>query len=186
MRRLNPESFGPNRRAPPRRPALVHAAPSQRQARMKKIERYVVVALCVAIGWFYFWTARSNDEPWNFGAEQNDYYNRLVDGWRAGQLHMKVEVPAELVTLRDPYDPNLRPPGLGLHDASLYRGKYYLYFGVAPVVTLLLPFRLLTGVPMPLPLAVILFTFSGFLISTATWLMIRRRYFPATGIFFNG
>lgn len=37
---------------------------------------------------------------------------------------MKVEVPAALLALKNPYDPAERPPGLGLHDASYYQGKY--------------------------------------------------------------
>src|SRR4051812_15161928 len=95
-------------------------------------ERALVVVLCGAIGWFYLWTAQSNNDPWKFGTEQNDYYNFLIDGWLDGQLNMKVPVAPELLALPDPYDPALRPPGLGLHDASFYKGKYYLYFGAAP------------------------------------------------------
>ncbi|MDO8539149.1 MAG: hypothetical protein Q7S40_01805 [Opitutaceae bacterium] len=138
--------------------------------------------LCVAIGGFYLWTVRSNGNAWKFGQEQRDYYNLLIDGWLDGHLHLKVDVPAALLQLPDPYDPKARPSGLGLHDASFYRGKYYLYFGAGPVVTLMLPFRVLTRVDLPLPLAVLIFVYVGFLASAATFLAIRRRYFPETGV----
>src|SRR5687767_12808729 len=105
------------------------------------LERLVAVAVAVALGWFYLWTMRSSGEPWRFGEEQSDYYNLLVDGYLAGQLHMKVAVPPELAQLENPYDPAKRG-GLGLHDTSFYRGKYYLYFGVGPIVTVMMPFRL--------------------------------------------
>ena len=144
-------------------------------------ERVVLALLGVVVGWFYVWTVDSSGEGWGFGKEQNDYYNLLIDGWLDGHLHLKVDVPAELLRLKDPYDPTVRPPGLGLHDASFYRGHYYLYFGAAPVVTLMLPFRLLTGTDLPLPAAAVIFVYAGFLASLATWLAVRRRYFPESG-----
>ncbi|MCX6955666.1 MAG: hypothetical protein NTV51_26275 [Verrucomicrobia bacterium] len=96
---------------------------------------------------------------------------------------MKVEVPEVLLKLADPYNPANRPPGVALHDASMYRGHYYIYFGAAPVVTLMLPFRVLSGgTALPLPMAVLTFTMAGFLVSVGIFLAIRRRYFPETGI----
>ena len=41
-------------------------------SRMKRFERWLVVAGCAAVGWFYFWTVDSNGEAWNFGEEQRD------------------------------------------------------------------------------------------------------------------
>ncbi len=149
----------------------------------RALERLLVVALCAAVGWFYVWTVRSNNDEWNFDPEQDDYYNLLIDGWLDGQLHMKVPVPDALLQLKDPYDPTLRPPDLGLHDASFYRGKYYLYFGAAPVVLLMLPYRLITGVDLPQAVAIFIFAYGGFLVSVATWRSVRRRYFPETGVF---
>ena len=64
-----------------------------------KIERLAIFVLCVSIGWFYLWTVRSSGDSWKFGHEQNDYYNLLIDGYLAGQLHMKVEVPDALLKL---------------------------------------------------------------------------------------
>ena len=111
---------------------------------MRHAERWLVLALCGMIGWFYVWTVRSSGDPWKFGREQRDYYNLLIDGYLDGQLHMKVDVPAALLALKDPYDPAQRPVGVGLHDASFYKGKYYVYFGAAPMIVLILPFRLLS------------------------------------------
>lgn len=149
---------------------------------MKTSERIVVVALCALVGWFYVWTARSSGDKWKFGQEQRDYYNLLIDGYLDGQLHMKVEVPQALLDLKDPYDPGQRPLGLGLHDASFYRGKYYVYFGAAPMIVLMLPFRLITGVDLPLVVAVLIYVYGGFLASVAVGLALRRRYFPAAGL----
>jgi 4-amino-4-deoxy-L-arabinose transferase-like glycosyltransferase len=148
---------------------------------MRTTHRVVFVAMALLVGAFHLWTIRSTNDAWSFGEEQRDYYNRLIDGWLEGQLHMKVEVPAALLALKNPYDPAERPPGLGLHDASYYQGKYYLYFGAAPMVTLMLPFRVLTGMDLPQPVAVLVFVYGGFLASAAVWRAVQRRYFPETG-----
>jgi hypothetical protein len=138
--------------------------------------------IAVAVGVFYIWSARTEDASWNFGQRQTDYYNLLVDGMLDGHLSLKVDVPPELLAIADPYNPANRPPGVGLHDASLYHGKYYLYFGVAPVVTLLLPFRILTHTALPVPAAVVIFSYAGFLVSGCTWWLVRRRYFPGASV----
>lgn len=149
---------------------------------MRSTERLLVAGLALLVAAFQLWTLRSTNAPLHFGQEQRDYYNLLLDGWLDGQLHLKVEVPAALRALDNPYDPALRPPGLGLHDASYYQGRYYLYFGVAPVVTLLLPFRLLTGTDLPQPVAVLVFVYGAFLASVALWRAIQRRHFPTASL----
>ena len=149
---------------------------------MRNVQRWLVVALCVAIGWFYVWTVRSSGEAWSFGTEHRDYYNLLIDGYLEGQLHMKVSVPEALLQLRNPYDPTERPAGLGLHDASFYKGRYYVYFGAAPMMVLMLPFRLLTGMDLPLVVAVLVFVYAGFLIGVRLWLAVKRRYFSETSL----
>jgi hypothetical protein len=49
-------------------------------------------------------------------------YNRLVDGFRAGQLNLKVDVPTGFTQLADPYDPAAnalyRTAKYGLYDLS--------------------------------------------------------------------
>jgi len=65
-------------------------------------------------------------------------------------------------------------------DASYYKGRYYLYFGLTPAVTLLWPYAVLTGREMPTGAAVVIFCCIGFLAGSATWLAFRRRYFPTS------
>ncbi len=148
---------------------------------MKSFERILLLVVAMGVLVFDVWTVRSSGDPWNFGKKQSDYYNLLLAGWLDGQLAMKVDVPAALLQMPNPYDPAQRPAGLALHDASLYRGKYYLYFGVAPVVVLMLPFRLLTGIDLPLPVTEIAFVYGAFLASTAVWLRMRQKYFSDAG-----
>lgn len=150
-----------------------HVAPRRDQA----------LALCVigAIVWCYCWTATSNSPehpPW-FGDQPGSYYAGLVDGFKHGHLYLDLPVDPRLVQAPDPYLPALR--ALVPHDLSYFRGHYYIYYGVAPVVALELPWRLITGRHLPPATAVVIFVTIGFLSATALWLSVRRRYFPHSG-----
>src|SRR5436305_22773 len=139
-----------------------HAGNARRSGAILR-ERFIVACVLLLVGWFDVWTVRSSGDPWKFGQKQRDYYNLLIDGFLDGQLAMKVDVPEALLKLPDPYDPRTRPAGLALHDASYFKGRYYLYFGVGPVVVLMLPFRLLSGTDLPQAVAVLIFVYAGFL-----------------------
>jgi hypothetical protein len=67
----------------------------------------------------------------------------MAEGFRSGHLYILAVPAAELLVAADPYtDANV---ALGLWDASLYRGHYYLYWGPVPAL-LLLAFKVLTGI----------------------------------------
>jgi hypothetical protein len=129
----------------------------------------------------YVWTvnAASGLDAAKGHALTYDYYNHLVHGFLKGHLYLDVEVPAALKALPDPYDP-VANRDIGLIDTSYYHGHYYLYFGPAPAVTLMLPFRWLTGIDLPTGWAVLIFSSIGFVTASALWLAIRARYFAGT------
>jgi hypothetical protein len=135
------------------------------------------VLLLAAVGWFYFWTAVPEANWSLLSPEASGYYSLLTRGMAKGHLYLDRAADPFLATLKNPADPIARA-GHGMHDASYYRGHYYLYFGVTPVVVLLLPFRLLTGHLLDESLASPLFCFVGFLISVRLLRQVRRRYFP--------
>ena len=125
---------------------------------------------------FYFWTAASGGQRAAFGGDTNDYYNLLARGFLDGHLHMKVTPdPALRVEL-----PNrvMTPDAAWLLDASFYRGKYYLYFGATPALTLFVPWRVLTGTDFPEWAAVPLLAAGAFLIALAWLAGMRREFFP--------
>src|SRR5215471_15087803 len=84
-------------------------------------------AASLLILWFYLWTA-SSGLPFAVGRPQEGFYNLLTRALLRGQLHLPVEPRPEMFELQEPYDPGKNAP-YRFHDASLYRGKYYLYFG---------------------------------------------------------
>jgi len=94
------------------------------------------------------------------GAE-TDLYPLLARGFLHGHLYLDAAVPTQLAGAADPYNPAGRPVPY-LHDVSLFSGRYYLYFGPAPALTLFLPYRLLTGRDLPSPAAVLFFCLWGY------------------------
>ena len=160
---------------PPRPPSVPPAAAARRWR-----EWFGLTAIFLGITWFYAYVSVQEFADYRFMADSGDYYHQLVDGFMDGQTGMRQEPPATLMALANPYDPVQRAAAgnVGLHDASYYRGHYYLYFGAAPALVLFLPFRLLTGVHFSQHLAVVLFCASGFAAGLALLLDLRRRYFP--------
>lgn len=72
-------------------------------------------------------------------------YIQQFDAFMKGQLHLDVPVPDALTELENPYDYDSRAEFGALWDRAYYNGKYYSYFGVAPIIVVYLPYYLLTG-----------------------------------------
>jgi tetratricopeptide (TPR) repeat protein len=115
-----------------------------------------------------------------------DYYNLLVQGFRAGQLSLNKQVPVGLTRLPDPYDATanrLYRIGIDhLNDLSYYNGRFYLYFGITPALILFWPYADLTGHYMSERQAVFIFSALGFLASVALLRALWRRYFPEVSV----
>ncbi len=147
-------------------------------------DRRVALALglvAVAVVWFFGWTASPEGSVWTQRGRAEDYYNSEIEGFRAGHLWMATEVPAALRALANPYDPAQNAP-YRLHDASFYRGHYYLYFGVTPAILFFWPVRALTGRYASETQGVVFFCVVGYLASLGLLAAARRRYFPAAGL----
>ena len=146
---------------------------------MRRLDNFLTLAALASVLWFYHWTVSTSGGFGDPGA--GDYYHFLVQGWRQGHLYLSKEPPPEMVKLADPYDPAQNAPWR-LGDASYFRGHYYLYFGAAPAFLLMLPYDVITGRDMPVGTAVFVYCVAGFLASAALWLVLRRRYFPESGV----
>jgi tetratricopeptide (TPR) repeat protein len=111
----------------------------------------------------------------------DNYYNLVVQGFRAGQLSLKKEVPPGFAQLADPYDRMANAP-YGVLDLSYYRGKFYLYFGVTPAVVLFWPYVALTGHYLSQKDAGVIFCVVGFLASVGLLCALWRRYFAEVSV----
>jgi hypothetical protein len=157
--------------------------PQQQRVRNVMLRKACVLALFVLAWSFYSWTARSDGKTFVFERRSNDYYNLLTDGFLEGHLYLPVTPDPRLSLTGDPYDPVQNEP-YRMQDVAFYHGKFYLYFGLAPAVTLLLPFRLIANYRLPERLAVAIFAFAGLVASYWSFAFIIRRFASKTPGYF--
>src|SRR5438552_1240253 len=135
---------------------------------------WLVFAAC---GRFYLHSAADEQQRLIVTSAPVTYYSQLAEAFRHGQLSLLTQPKPELLALTDPYNPALNAP-YRMHDASLYRGKYYLYFGLAPALVLHLPFRLLTGYYPSDAVAVTIFLLAGLAFWLAVFHALIVQWFP--------
>lgn len=77
-----------------------------------------------------------------------DVYTTLASQVLKGKLHLPYDPDPRLSQLPNPFSPEDRQrSGIPFSwDHSLYQGRYYLYWGITPILTVFIPFHLLTGV----------------------------------------
>jgi hypothetical protein len=107
--------------------------------------------------------------------EPRDFYGFLTDAFLSGQTYLKVAPNPALQNLANPWAGAQGIPRL--HDASYFRGRYYLYFGPPPVLLILLPWRVLTGSFLAQNVATFIFAAAGTLVAGALLLWAWRRWF---------
>lgn len=83
--------------------------------------------------------------PLEGGVEGFNPYIQQFDAFMKGQLHFDVEPSRELLSLENPYNPDLRDGIYYLFDRAFFNGKYYSYFGIAPILLIYFPYYLITG-----------------------------------------
>jgi tetratricopeptide (TPR) repeat protein len=144
-------------------------------------QRGILGAVCALVVGIYAYMAHSGFVVSTGLNAADNYYNLLVQGFRAGQLNLKVDVPPGLAQLADPYDPVAHAP-YPLADMSYYKGKLYLYFGVMPALVLFWPYVALTGHYLLQRDAAVIFCLIGFLTSAGLLCALWRRYFAEVSI----
>jgi hypothetical protein len=137
-------------------------------------QRATLALLFLGISAFHFASAYGKGPATNWGGRTSEYYALLTDAFLAGRTSLQVEPDPELLALSNPYDP-VANAHYRLNDASLYGGKYYLYFGPAPAIVLFVPYKVLTGSHLPPRVAVALFCIAGFACSCALFFLLVKR-----------
>jgi tetratricopeptide (TPR) repeat protein len=142
------------------------------------------LALAGTIGIYLFLSSLGLSDRGN--NPQDAAYNLLSQGLLSGHLYVAKPVPPSLGRVKDPYDPeenqaarfgtSASPNGVG--DFSLYNGRLYLCFGIAPALLYFIPAHLLTGFWMPHWTAAILFCSLGLIANISLANRIRKAHFP--------
>lgn len=89
----------------------------------------------------------------------DEIHQSLAEAFVDGRLYIEEEPPEYLMEMDNPYDFHAREElqaethELYLWDYAYFEGRYYVYFGVLPVLLLYLPVYLVTGVMLRADLA---------------------------------
>ena len=105
-------------------------------------------------------------------------YQELAEALSEGKVSVG-DAEKALLAVKNPYDTiALQAAGIGYRaDYAYHDGKYYVYFGIVPVLLLYLPYYLLTGGALQNYVAVFVF-FAGFIIAAAGFVYeLMKRYF---------
>jgi hypothetical protein len=152
-----------------------------------RADRRLLGWVFVFVSLFYFWTVQSTHYSsiadvyeMGFHGKSPEYYPLLTEGFMAGQLNLPIATKPELLRIDDPLDPT-KSGALRLPDATYYRGKFYVYFGPAPVFLLYLPCKLLTGNYPTHSIGVLYFCVLGYGLNLLLLGALRRRFFPDAG-----
>ena len=108
------------------------------------------------------WDGASIVNVFDVGGANAQQYAELAKALSKGQVYLDQEPPSWLRGMDDPYDKGARDElqkETGepyLFDVAYYEGRYYVYFGVVPVLLFYLPFYLVTGAHFPTALGVLI------------------------------
>lgn len=156
--------------------------PYQRGNRAQNGALLSVAVLFFLLTGFIFWLYCSPIEK-PFEQESGDQVSQeLVDAFLNGQVSLIKEPPEDLLAMENPYDYTARK-SLNIDcewDHVLYKGKYYSYYGIAPVFLLFLPYHVLTGYYFPSYLACLIFCLTGTAFLIGAYLVMIRNWFRNT------
>lgn len=113
----------------------------------------------------------------------------LVTAFEKGHFYLDTEPTEELLAMENPYDDGTRfyDDIVFLWDHAFYEGKYYSYYGIAPLL-LFVPYHLITGYFFPTDVAVMIFSSVGVLLLSLVYSEIIRKWFSriTTGTYISG
>jgi len=120
------------------------------------------------------------------------YSHHMTDALLKKQLHLDIEVPKALLEAEKPYDNVYRMQhGMFLNsnhkhldtlgnalapDLTFYKGKFYSYFGMFPVIILFAPYKLITGNYLPSSMGTFLFASIATILLMLLWKQIAQNY----------
>lgn len=139
-----------------------------------------LLALSVAFCLYFALLVMSfmNVELFSTGADvsYNYYYNQF-QSLQNGQIEIMIEPDDSLAQLENPYDRSLRNKESvnSEWDLSYYNGKYYSYFGLAPIFIVYYPVYWMTGqIPGAVLAGTILTLIAIVALSGALWEMLKK------------
>ena len=116
------------------------------------LARLLSISICVGSTIFLMWACILL-LPNNFFVVNQPfggYYSKQARSFLSGRTDVDPHPPSKLLQIENPYDYKVHTAisseaKIDIWDHSFYRGKFYLYFGVAPALLLYTPYRAVTG-----------------------------------------
>ena len=149
---------------------------------LRRVFRWTTLAsllLAIELVYLFIVTAGTFDE-W---PTYNALYELLAQGFKKGHLYLPLEPAPELVAKENPLDP--ANGELWIPDLSLYKGKYYIYWGPFPSLALL-AVKAILRIKKPLGDQYPCFAFYTIYLGAGALLLHRmaRRLFPGLPYYF--
>lgn len=125
----------------------LHKAVYDRKKLKHKLVIAFLTALCSASTLFFF---DPNTELIEYsdqmGMRGQDPFVQMFDAVHNKRVNIDIEPTPELMALENPYDLSVRSENNVYYewDRAYYNGKYYSYYGIAPVLTFYYPFYFMT------------------------------------------
>ncbi len=112
------------------------------------------------------------------------YTGLMVDALEKGQVYLDYEPSEELKNLENPYDYTQRTKeGVSyLYDFAYYDGNYYVYFSILPIITLFLPFKIITGYYFPIGIACLIYAIIGAIYASLFTKEVLTKCFPKISV----
>lgn len=126
----------------------------------------------------------------HFMQTDGDQLNKeLVLAFENGQVNLTDMPDEKLLAMENPYDTGARYYNKipALWDRVLYNGKYYSYYGIAPLI-IFLPYHLITGYFFPTDIAVMIFSCAGLVFLALFYDKLVKRWFEEipTAVYISG
>ncbi len=102
-----------------------------------------------------------------------------------GSISLLVKPPQELIDLQDPYNHGLREENNieYMYDTAYYNGNYYSYFGIAPIITLIMPIKIIFDMYLPLKIYTLLFILIAIFLIFLVYKKIVEKYIKKISLF---
>lgn len=139
----------------------------------KKQKIYIIITISILIILSVFYYLLYKNTRYEFG----DLYDYLyVNAIMDKKLELDYPINDMLLIDDNPYDTSDRPYTF-LWDASFYKGKYYCYFGIWPIITLFIPYKIITNNYLTSPLACLFYTILSIIGTYLIYKSIIKKYF---------
>ena len=116
-----------------------------RMDQLKKVHKLMIGFIITVTCMVAFCTMKVSDFWSDGGPDYQFQYEEMTEAILDGHLYLDLEISPELAAMDNPYDSGARgSQGVSFYwDHAFYNGHYYMYFGVVPVLLIMLPFRLI-------------------------------------------